>query len=128
MPVQKVDQLQQGLMQLIFIITEDSKIITVTEVSPGTQLLLDEMVHRIQVQISKELAAQVADGDSPSTLQRCQQIIPLEIRQHPRLRITGVHHPIHQPPDLRILDLSPKERLQDPVVGRRKILQDIRLQ
>ena len=57
------------------VIIEHHHIVHVAQVGPDAQHLLEVMVQIIEVQISKELTRQVADGDTGASFERREEVI-----------------------------------------------------
>jgi hypothetical protein len=79
------------------IVVKQGKIIHVTNVSPGAQDLPAEMVHAVEIQIAEKLAAQIANGQTPTAGQRRKQIVA-RVMQIDRFLLVGpVNDQIRQP-------------------------------
>ena len=115
------------LVEPPLVVGEDQEVIDVTDVAQP-EPVGDEVVERVEVDVGEELAGLVAQRQAPAPLGGREQVVAGEPHQHRVLGIAVVDDPVHQPEDVRVLDLAGDQALEDRVVDRREELADIGLQ
>jgi hypothetical protein len=69
-PFQKFFYFPFNFMQPVFIFTQQDGIVNVTQIERAAQNLFDEMIETVEIDISKKLAGQIANGQAFATRNR----------------------------------------------------------
>lgn len=67
--------LSSSLVQNLFRITQQNKIVSITQIAMKTQSFANEMIHSVEIDITKELACLVANGQPSPPLRGREEIV-----------------------------------------------------
>ena len=125
---QERPEFPQQLVQLAFVVAEGEKVVGIADVAVDPPGLLDEVVQRVQHDVGKELAGEIADGDAPAALVRREQVIAGEVDDRWLLRVAAVDDGLQQVQRRPALELALQQGPQDLVVHRREELDHVALE
>src|SRR5271157_3658787 len=87
--LQKMLDLPFDLVQPPFVVGEDQEVIDVADVAQS-EAVGDKVIERVEVDVGEELARLVAQRQTPTPLDGCEQVVAREPHQHRVLRVAVV--------------------------------------
>ena len=86
------------------------------------------MIQPVEIKVGEELAGQIAERQAAPALQRREQIIAGIVDMHRLLRIRAVDDRVDQPERALASDAAAEVLLEDRVVDRREVAEDVAAQ
>ena len=127
-PLQKALDPFPPLGELIRIVVEEGEVVHVAHVPLRPQHLLAEVIEAVEVEVGKELAGEVADGQAAPPFEGGEQVVAGEVEVDGLLRVRAVDDPVGEVEGALAGEAAAKVALEDGVVDGGEVAVDVAAQ